>query len=144
MPKYRNDNSYDATIGNYRIPAKGVLETKVCFPDSWLPDGVTRIADAPFYNPVILSVLKEGSAGGTDTIDIPEEVNGQKVERFKVAIHCLAGSVNIKFNVNAFSPVIRLEADESWQEPCTERYIEKIIVEYLETTSSVKIHVRRW
>ena len=88
MPKYINTTSDLIVQGSLRFEPNDTLETVIWL--SPLPSGITLLADAPYYDPIIVSQ----AVSSTSTVTIPAVPTGA----YKVSVYVTAGVVSLKLN----------------------------------------------
>ena len=115
MPKYTNTTLNLIVVGDLRLEAGQTVETR-----KWLspvPAGVTKLADAPYDDPVILS-----QAISTGTVAIPVGVTGN----YKISVFVVTGVITMK--QNSASAVARtFGTGEQWSAICLSRTIDSLI-----------------
>jgi hypothetical protein len=117
MPKYLNSNAVDTMLGINRIPAGETFTTKEFF--STLPSGVTKVADVPFFNPILDSAV----LSTTTTKTIPAGASS-----YGIRVYCQAGLVNITLSNVANTPVLYLVPGESWEMVMHNRLVDTVIL----------------
>lgn len=120
MPKYLNSNAVDTMLGINRIGAGETFITKEYF--SVLPSGVTKVADAPFFNPIIDSAVIAGDSG-TTTKTVPAGSSS-----YGIRLYCLSGAITVQFNHVDNDPELYLIAGESWEMVMHNRLIDNVII----------------
>lgn len=96
MPKYQNTGTSLIVVGSLRFERGETLETPIWL-DS-LPSGIVLLADAPFFNPIILSQ----KVASTSTVTIPVVSTGS----YKVSVYVTAGEVSLKVNSSSSTAVL--------------------------------------
>ncbi|RLE41020.1 hypothetical protein DRJ16_06770 [Candidatus Woesearchaeota archaeon] len=118
MPKYRNDSGKRLVVGGQTLEPNQVIETPVY----QTTPGLTKIADEPFYSPVLLSERISVSAGSEVSRAIPE-TDGSYI----VDITVESGVIEIRWNKNTATPYI-LSAGRHREIKCFSRIIDEIFI----------------
>lgn len=117
MPRYANSNSTSVDVEGIHFDPN---ETKTI--NQWigtLPSGVTKVADAPYYSPVISSA----KLTTTTTVTVPATVTGN----YKISVYCNSVEVSVKINSSSAEAKL-LGAGESYEITCLSRIVDNIIV----------------
>ena len=130
MPKYLNSNSEVVTIGPVRIEPGATHTSEIWIPT--LPAGVTKIADEPYYDSVILSAVY--------TSDQVVSVPAAALENYKISIYT-TGEVTVKFNSDHATAYL-IPQGCTLEKICTRRTIDKIILT-IETLKAAYIHIEK-
>ena len=117
MPKYLNSNTVDTFLGINRIGAGDIFETKEFF--SSLPAGVTKLQDAPMFNPILDSAV----ITSTTTKTVPANVSS-----YGVRVYVQAGSCTVTLNGGANLPVLNLLAGEAWEMVMHNRLVDTVTI----------------
>jgi hypothetical protein len=115
MPKYTNTTTDLIVKGDLRIEAGQTIETRQWL--SPLPAGVTKLADAPYDDPIILS-----QAIATGTVAIPVGVTGN----YKISVFVVTGTITMKQN-SASATARIFGTGEQWSAICLSRTIDSLI-----------------
>jgi hypothetical protein len=125
MPKWKNNHASKViVVGSERIQPGDTVETLGYYDP--IVTGATKIADAPFYNPIVAS----GRITATGEILIPtKDAQGNYVSRYQIHMYCGAGGyATITLNDAANLPALVLASGRAWNMRCMERMYEKIQV----------------
>jgi len=88
MPKYQNTGTDLIVVGSLRFEPGDTLETQIWL--DTLPAGIVKLADAPYFNPTILSQ----KVSTTSTVTIPEVTTGS----YQISVFVLSGEISLKLN----------------------------------------------
>jgi len=127
MPTYRNDSGERLVIAGQTVEPGQKIETNVYY----YIEGLTKITDEPYYNPVVSSGKLTLSEGAEDTIEIPESLS----ERFSVDVYVSSGEIELRINSTDSTPMI-LSAGSRHSEKCMSRIIDKL---YIKAISDAEI-----
>jgi len=141
MPTYKNTSGSVVTADGVRIEPNETVETYSYLLN--LPSGVSKISDTPYWNDLIISDVQTGNNGETDTIEIPEIVNGEDVKAIRGQIYCAAGSCTIAYNNVSNTPLAKLIAGYTFPIHTISRVIDSIIINYTADSSSIRTDLRR-
>jgi hypothetical protein len=112
MPKYTNTGTSLIVVGSLRFEPKDTLETPIWL--ETLPTGISKLADAPYFNPTILSQ----KVSTTSTVTIPNVTESS----YKVGVFVLSGEVSLKLNSDSGTARL-LGAGMSFEAICVSRTI---------------------
>ena len=88
MPKYQNTGSDLVVVGSLAFSPSQILETPIWLES--LPAGIVLLADAPYFNPTLLSQ----KVTTTSTVTIPNVAQSS----YKVEVFVLSGEISLKLN----------------------------------------------
>ena len=119
MPTYRNDSGKRLVVAGQTVEPGQKIETNVYY----YIEGLTKIANTPYYSPVVSSgklVLYEDDES---TIGIPQTLS----ENFFVDVLVSSGEVELRINSPDSVPM-RLRAGSGYSEKCLSRIIDKLYI----------------
>lgn len=144
MPTYKNSTSADIALDNNRVHANGgTLETKKIYSAAVIANkGLTKTADTPYFNPIIVSLVQTGDDAGTDDVAIPTTDNdGHSLEEFIVKVYCRAGAATIYLTAAANTPGRVLKIGDTWEFRVKDRMVDNIHIIYSADSSEVQVDV---
>jgi len=127
MPTYRNDSGKRLVVAGQTVEPGQKIETNVYH----YIDGLTKIANTPYYSPVVSSGRLTLLEGAEETIEIPESLS----ESFSVDIYVSSGEIELRINDVNSNPMM-LSAGSGYSEKCMSRVIDKL---YIKAISDAKI-----
>jgi hypothetical protein len=134
MPTYKNTSQNDVAIGGLRVSPGESVESLVVFPTT--PAGITKTSDLPIWNPIIVSEVYTKNTGQQQIITLPVMQSG------RIMLKCTDGTVEVKFNDSAFSPVLKLtENSEPFERQLLDRWVTQIIIDFTTSPSTVEVLV---
>ena len=144
MPTYKNNTSADVSLEGNRAHANGgIITTKKIYSATTISNkGLTKTADVPYFNPIIVSAVQTGNSADTDDQAIPAVDNdGAVLANFLVNVYCRAGAVAVYLQAAANTPPRLLKAGEGWEFRIKDRMIDNIHLIYSAASSEVQIDV---
>ena len=128
MPTYRNDSGKRLVVAGQTVEPGQKIETNVYH----YIDGLTKISNTPYYNPVVssgrLTVLENAEEA---IIEIPESLS----ESFSVDVYVSSGEIELRVNDIDSIPMI-LSAGSGYSEKCMSRVVDKL---YIKAVSDAKV-----
>jgi len=117
MPRYTNTGTDIVVVGSVRIEPGQTVDSRIWLVTP-LPTGITKLADAPIFDNVILS--QKITAGVT--VPVPATVDGN----YKISVFCTAGDVTVQTDTTDSTGRI-LGAGMLWEAICLPRTINSLI-----------------
>lgn len=137
MPKYLNSTANDITHDGERLPSREEI-TIDRFLATPLPSGVTKTADAPIYNPVLVSSVETGNDAETASVAIPATYDGAVLIR----VDCTAGGVRVRLTDGANDPPFEMKAgSDPFQHRILARVATSVELEFTEASSVAVVNV---
>ena len=144
MPTYKNNTSADVSLEGNRAHANGgIITTKKIYSATTISNkGLTKTADVPYFNPIIVSATHTGNSLDTADQAIPTVDNdGAILDNFLIHVYCRAGAVAVYLQVVTNTPPKLLKVGEGWEFRIRDRMIDNIHLIYSATSSEVQIDV---
>ena len=117
MPRYTNTGSTQVVVGSIRIEPGQTVDSRIWLTTP-LPAGITKLADAPIFDVVVLSQ----KITATDTVAVPASLE----TNYKVSVYCTAGDVTVQTDTAASTGRI-LGTGMVWEALCLQRTINSLI-----------------
>lgn len=117
MPKYTNANVTAVDVDGIHFDPLQTISTY-----QWigtLPNGVTKVADAPYVSGIISSA----KISTTTTVQVPVTLTGN----YKISVYCNTVEVSVKLNSSGAVAKL-LGAGELYEITCLSRTVDNIIV----------------
>lgn len=153
MPRYLNGNATDVSIEGCRVGAGKTFVTTSNLLAHQIPAGVTKTTETPYWNPIIVSELKEGDSGSV-AVTIPETFGintetgaAMPLTDYYLKLRCTAGKATIKFNDATdgdFGTKLTLASGASDDEVCwyiQDRDVYKVNITFVTSGTKVKVDV---
>jgi len=117
MPRYTNTGSDVVVVGSIRIEVGQAVDSRIWLTTP-LPTGITKLADAPIFDVVVLSQ----KVTSTETIAVPASLE----TNYKIGVYCTAGEVAIQTDTSASTSRL-LGLGMKWEAICLQRTINSLI-----------------
>lgn len=140
MPKYSNTNGFDVAIGCIRVPARCTIETtNVLEQHGSLPAGISRVADLPLSNDVLISDKDRPVLLATPkTYAIP--LNPWKQTAFIV---CSVGAITVSLSTDTNTPLRVMKAGSTDTIEIYSDKVDNIVITSTVATSKIDFDLRK-